>query len=402
MWNFPTTPRPATTQPQQQVMDPWTVAAQKTSTQSSQPINYMAMTSSMPQSVAPPAPQPDYWGVAAAVVNTQTTNAISTLINDLSSGSGNRPPKLMEIQEYNQWQNKFKIHLEGMGVERAEAWSMIAKGYTAPILENTGEMIPLESLTEDEKKKYAVEKKAFSELTQAITNDLLHQFGTCTTSKQLWDVLKRRHDGNEKTKSLRMDELRKEFENFSYIGNETLKELTPRYSHLLTELSSYGIQIPMKNLVDKFADALPPYWDQHVEVLREKDAYQYWTIQEFIQKLENKEMEEKRKARRAQVPQNPSLYFGGTSVPVSNSSSGGIVAPHVACISNVMESPKPTINYMAQTSSYSQPSYPQPPPQQQYNNSYIPPFSPMQQAAFYTASQSQQPMNQVTQPFSNL
>ena len=101
MWNFPTTPRPATTQPQQQVMDPWTVAAQKTSTQSSQPINYMAMTSSMPQSVAPPAPQPDYWGVAAAVVNTQTTNAISTLINDLSSGSGNRPPKLMEIQEYN-------------------------------------------------------------------------------------------------------------------------------------------------------------------------------------------------------------------------------------------------------------------------------------------------------------
>ena len=177
------------------------------------------MTSSMPQSVAPQQPATDYWGVAVAVVNTQTTNAISTLVNDLSSGSGNRPPKLMEMQEYNQWQKKFKIHLEGMGLEGTEAWQMIAKGYVAPVLENTGESVPLESLTDDEKKKFVVEKKAYSQLTQAITNDLLHQFGSCTTSKQLWDVLKNRHDGNEKTRRLRMEELRKEFENFSYVGN---------------------------------------------------------------------------------------------------------------------------------------------------------------------------------------
>src|ERR1044071_3084208 len=392
MWNFPTTPRPATTEPQQQVMDPWTVAAQKTSTQSSQPINYMAMTSSMPQSVEPPAPQHDYWGVAAAVVNTQTTNAISTLIKDLSTGSGTRPPKLMDMQEYNQWHTMFKIHLEGMGVEGAEAWSMIVKGYTAPILENTGELIPLESLAEDEQKKYVVEKKAFSQLTQAITSDLLHQFGTCTTSKQLWDKLKRKHDGNEKARSLRMEELVKEFENFSFINNETLKELTPRYMHLLSELSSYGVQIPMTKQVDKFADALPPQWDQHVEVLREKDAYQFWTISEFIEKLENKELEDRRKARMSQIPQNPSLYFGGTSVSAGNSSSGS-VAPHVACISNVMDSSKPTTNYTPpQYNSYSQPSYTPP----QYS-SYISPISPMQQASFYTANQTQQPANQVTQ-----
>ena len=42
---------------------------------------------------------------------------------------------------------------------------MIAKGYVAPVLENTSEQIPLESLTDDEKKKFAVEKKAYSQLT---------------------------------------------------------------------------------------------------------------------------------------------------------------------------------------------------------------------------------------------
>ena len=121
-------------------------------TQSSQPINYLAMSSSIPQPVTQPPQQPvtDYWGVAAAAVHSQTTNAISTLINDLSSGSGNRPPKLMDMAEYNQWQKKFKIHLEGMGLEGTEAWQMIAKGYAALCL------------SEDEKKKFAVEKKAFS------------------------------------------------------------------------------------------------------------------------------------------------------------------------------------------------------------------------------------------------
>ena len=107
----------------------------------------------------------DYCGVAAAAVHSQTTNAISTLIHDLSSGSGSRPPKLMEMVDYNTWKTKFKIHLEGMGLEGTEAWQMIAKGYVAPILENTDEPIPLESLAKDEKKKFAVEKKAFSQLS---------------------------------------------------------------------------------------------------------------------------------------------------------------------------------------------------------------------------------------------
>jgi hypothetical protein len=124
----------------------------------------MAMTSSAPQQVVQPLQQPidNYWEVAAAAVHSQTTNAISTLIHDLSSGSGNRPPKLMDMKEYNTWKTKFKIHVEGQGLEGAEAWQMIVKGYVAPILENTGEPIPLENLSDDEKKKFAIEKKAFS------------------------------------------------------------------------------------------------------------------------------------------------------------------------------------------------------------------------------------------------
>src|ERR1044071_3056639 len=137
-----------------------------------------------------------------------------------------------------------------------------------------------------------------------------------------------------------MEELRKEFQNFSYVGNETLKELIPQYCYLLTELSNYDIKIPMSELVDKFADALPPFWNQHIEVLKEKDAYQYWTINELIQKLENKELEEKRKARRSQSPENPELYHASSSTSMSSSNVGGNVAPHIACVSSDVDPPR--------------------------------------------------------------
>lgn len=67
------------------------------------------------------------------------------------------------------------------------------KGYVTPIVENTNIPIPLEDLKDGEKNKFALEKKAFSQLSQALTTYLLHQFGSCSTSKQLWDCLKNRH-----------------------------------------------------------------------------------------------------------------------------------------------------------------------------------------------------------------
>ena len=91
-------------------------------------------------------------------------------------------------------------------------------------------------------------------------------------------------------------------------------------------------------------------------------------------------MEEKRKAKRAQFPQNPELYHGGTSSTLTSSSTSSSVAPHIACVSSVIEPTKTPINYLAQTSSYTPPSY---------TTTYIPPFSPMQQAACYSASVNQ-------------
>src|ERR1043165_6800240 len=64
------------------------------------------------------------------------------------------------------------------------------------------------------------------------------------------------------------------------------------------------------------------------------------------------------KQKRAQIPQNPEFYLGGTSSSHSTSSSTSNVAPHIACVSNIVEPTKTPINYLAQTPSYTSPSYP--------------------------------------------
>lgn len=206
-------PRPVMTQPHQTPMNPWAVAAERGNTQPQQIPNYWGVSSpSQPAVRPPPQPIPDYWGVAAATtVQSQTTNAITTLVNELSTGNGNRPPKMLDMSEYHSWQKRFKIHLEGISLDGGEAWQMIVKGYVAPMIENSNTPIALDDQKDGEKKKYAAEKKAYSQLSQALTTDLLHQFGTCATSKQLWEALKSGHDRNDKTRRIRFEELKKEF-----------------------------------------------------------------------------------------------------------------------------------------------------------------------------------------------
>ncbi|KAD6454380.1 hypothetical protein E3N88_09086 [Mikania micrantha] len=112
---------------------------------------------------------------------------------------------------------------------------------------------------------------------------------------------------------MKATDIRKEFENFNIIGNETLDALITRYRHLLTEVRKYGIEYTEDEKIDCLADALPDKWNSLVLILREN--LPGLTLVEFIQKLEEQEMKDKRKARRVNVTQDPSLYGGSVATP---------------------------------------------------------------------------------------
>ncbi|KAF5820025.1 putative transcription factor interactor and regulator CCHC(Zn) family [Helianthus annuus] len=160
---------------------------------------------------------------------------------------------------------------------------------------------------------YDLEKKAYAILTQALSKDIYHQFVSFKTTKKLWDALKTRGVGNEATRQLRHDLLKKEFDGFTCMDKESLGDMTSRFYHLLTELNNFGVVTTTAEVVKKFADALPPQWNSFLEILKYNGVLATTNINDFVQLLENKDQEETLKAKRVPVPQNPEMYYGTSS-----------------------------------------------------------------------------------------
>ncbi|KAJ0431715.1 putative transcription factor interactor and regulator CCHC(Zn) family [Helianthus annuus] len=169
--------------------------------------------------------------------------------------------------------------------------------------------------------------------------------------------------------------------------------MTTRFYHLISEMCAYGVAATQQDMVNRFADALPPKWSSFIELLKHTKALDEINIYEFIQKLEHKNDEEIRKARRAPAPQNTEMYLPGFDVLARSAAAQ-------------QQQPKLQTAFVSNTSSSSFP-FPQStaaPPQPQFDpRSYIPvPTQPQpqpqqqQQQAHYTSNPQPQPQSHHT------
>ncbi|KAJ0916904.1 putative transcription factor interactor and regulator CCHC(Zn) family [Helianthus annuus] len=223
-------------------------------------------------------------------------------------------------------------------------------------------------MPENDKKAYDLEKKAYAILTQALHKDIYHQFSFYKTTKSLWDALVARGEGNAASRKTRHDLLKKEFESFRFLDNETLNDMTSRFYHLISEMCSYNVAATHQEMIARFADALPPKWSPFIELLKHTGAMDTTngTLYEFIQKkLEHKNEEEIRKAKMIAPPQNTEMYLPGFGPSASS-----IQQPKLqtAFMSNTSSSPFPQFNQAQpqwNQSAYMSQSIPQPQAQQQ-------------------------------------
>ncbi|KAF5771644.1 putative transcription factor interactor and regulator CCHC(Zn) family [Helianthus annuus] len=254
-----------------------------------------------------------------AFVSNQTPSIQSILLSESETGSLNRPPKLMHLNEYPGWVDRFYTYVLG---QNTELWLRFTTDFDQTIEVAASSAATFADLPEDQKKTYDLEKKAYAILTQALSKDIYHQFVSFKTTKKLWDALKTRGVGSEATRQLRHDLLKKEFDGFTCMDKESLGDMTNRFYHLLTELGNFGVMTTPVEVVKKFADALPPQWNSFLEILKYNRVLAITNINDFVQLLENKDQEETLKAKKVPVPQNPEMYYGTSSTssarPVSH------------------------------------------------------------------------------------
>ncbi|KAJ0683170.1 putative transcription factor interactor and regulator CCHC(Zn) family [Helianthus annuus] len=222
----------------------------------------------------------------------------------------------MHLNEYPGWADGFRTYVLG---QNTELWIRFTTDFDQAIEVAASSTATFADLPEDQKKTYDLEKKAYAILTQALSKDIYHQFVSFKTTKKLWDALKTRGVGNEATRQLRHDLLKKEFDGFTCMDKESLGDMTSRFNHLLTELGNFGVVTTPAEVVKKFADALPPQWNSFLEILKYNEVLATTNINDFVQLLENKDQEETLKAKRVPVPQNPEMYYGTSSTPSAKS-----------------------------------------------------------------------------------
>ncbi|XP_076911356.1 uncharacterized protein LOC143569279 [Bidens hawaiensis] len=177
-------------------------------------------------------------------------------------GTSNKPPKLLRMEDYPSWADKFEMYVQALNYE---TWMAVKEEYIISKNEN-GSNNRLSQIAEGERNQFLREKKMLSLFQQAIKAEnfqLLQHNGSCYS---IWQAILNKDRGNPDMRKSKMALLKKEFDIFTQVKGETFAQLVERYCHLVNEMKRLGIDKPDYEYIDKLADALPEEWGTFVMI----------------------------------------------------------------------------------------------------------------------------------------
>ncbi|KAJ0429923.1 hypothetical protein HanHA300_Chr17g0662981 [Helianthus annuus] len=109
------------------------------------------------------------------------------------TGTTQKPPKLMSIEEYYGWKDRFENWVQA---NHLRSWECILKKYVLPRTE-LRVIKELSEFTDQERVMYKAEKMMISLLQQAIKEDIFILLQHDKTAKSIWDALKVKFEGSD-------------------------------------------------------------------------------------------------------------------------------------------------------------------------------------------------------------
>ncbi|XP_035837076.1 uncharacterized protein LOC118484995 [Helianthus annuus] len=99
--------------------------------------------------------------------------------------SQQKPPKLMKVEDYNWWENRFEGWVKAFA---PESWLKLTNGYIEPVKEG-GELIDPKDFTDIDIKNIVAEYKMITLIKQSVREDIISLLEQEKTSKSLWEAL---------------------------------------------------------------------------------------------------------------------------------------------------------------------------------------------------------------------
>ncbi|KAM6582397.1 hypothetical protein CsatB_009399 [Cannabis sativa] len=106
------------------------------------------------------------------------------------------------------------------------------------------------------------------------------------TAKEAWDTLQEEFQGIVKVRTVRLQKLRRDFENLKIKDNETAKYYYSRIKEIANQMGAYGEIISDKNIVQKILISCTEKYDSIVSVIKETKDLETISLTEIMDSLE--------------------------------------------------------------------------------------------------------------------
>ncbi|GMP66280.1 hypothetical protein CsSME_00026696 [Camellia sinensis var. sinensis] len=159
-----------------------------------------------------------------------------------------------------------------------ELWDLVENGFEEPEDEEALTNPQKNQLKEQRKK----DLKALSFIQQGVSEAIFSRIINATKAKETWDILQKEYRGNLKVRTIKLQSLKRDFENLKMKDMELLKDYFSRVMELVNQMKIYGDNITNQRVVEKILLSLPEKYSPIVAVIEETKNLANLSIEELM------------------------------------------------------------------------------------------------------------------------
>ncbi|GAV66437.1 DUF4219 domain-containing protein/UBN2 domain-containing protein, partial [Cephalotus follicularis] len=203
------------------------------------------------------------------------------------------------------WSIKIKTILRAY-----DLWEVVEKGIpkvAAPLKEKTeAAESTTTTTTKSESSPTTVPMKewqkkdadALAKIHLAVSDSIFPRIMNSTSAKEVWDMLQDEFKGTVKIRAVKLQTLRRDFENLRMTEGETIKDFSSRAIEVVNQMKSYDGNITNQRVIEKFLISLTEKFDSVVNIIEETRNLSELSVTELVGSLQ---AHEQRISRRTKV-----------------------------------------------------------------------------------------------------
>jgi hypothetical protein len=197
------------------------------------------------------------------------------------NGNGNMNTKLpvFDGKNWNRWMIQMRVLFGAQDV-----LDLVTDGYVPVAADAMNEQ---KNAQKEVRKK---DQKALFFIHQCVDVNVFEKIADSTTAKAAWDTLVRCYGGDASVKKVKLQSLRKQYENLNMKNNEKVSEYISRVILITNEMKACGETLSEETIMEKVLRSLTSQFDYIVVAIEHSKDLSTMRIEELQSSLEAQEL----------------------------------------------------------------------------------------------------------------